>query len=155
MIPLCMNGYVDFSQMEVVGYTIIVLAFVMIFLGIRSDREQAGGTITFGRAFKVGILITLIACAVYVLSWEIVYFGFVPDFAEKYGTFLVDKMRAEGASAAEIAAKQQEMAGFAKMYKNPLINMGMTFMEVFPIGLIVTLVSAGILRRKPEAAVTG
>jgi hypothetical protein len=148
-LSLCMKGVVDFSQSEVVGYTTMVLAFLMVFLGIRAYREQSGGAITFGKAFQVGILITLIASAVYVISWEIVYFNFLPDFFETYAAFMVDKLRASGASASEVAARQKEMADFGRMYKNPLFNIGVTFMEVFPVGLIVTLVSAGILRRKP------
>lgn len=149
MLSLCMRGIVDFSQSEVVGYTSMVLAFLMVFLGIRAHREQSGGAITFGKAFQVGILITLIASAVYVISWQIVYFNFIPDFYETYSTFMLDKLRASGASASVVAARQKEMADFGRMYKNPLFNIAVTFMEVFPIGLIVTLVSAGILRRKP------
>jgi hypothetical protein len=149
-LTLCMNGTMDFSNSEVVGYTSMVIAFLAVFFGIRSYRESAGGgSITFGRAFKVGILITLIACAMYVISWEIIYFNFLPDFADKYAAFSLDKMRAHGASATEIAEATQKMNDFKKLYANPLFNIAVTFMEVFPVGLIVTLVSAGILRRKP------
>jgi hypothetical protein len=134
---------------EVIGYTTMVLAFVMVFVGIRSYRENVGGgTITFGKAFQVGILITLICCAVYVVTWEIIYVNFMPDFAVKYATHVVDAMRASGASPAAVAAKQKEMAAFQKLYANPLINVGMTFMEIFPVGLIVTLLSAAVLRKK-------
>ena len=60
-------------------------------------------------------------------------------------------MHEKGASAAEIAAMEKEMATFKENYKNPLFNVGMTFLEVFPVGLIMTLVSAAILRRKPQS----
>ena len=74
-----------FRKRRIIGYTTLVVAFVFVFFGIRSYRENVGnGYITFGRAFKVGILITLIACLCYVISWQIVYYGFVPDFGEKY-----------------------------------------------------------------------
>jgi hypothetical protein len=139
---------------EVIGYTTMVLAFVMVFVGIRSYRETVGGgKITFGKAFQVGILITLICCVVYVVTWEIIYFNFMPDFATKYATHVVDTMRASGASSAALAAKQKEMATFQKLYANPLINVGMTFMEIFPVGLIITLLSAAVLRKKavPDA----
>ena len=147
---LYMSGKSDFSNGMLIGYTAMVLAFLAVFFGIRSYREKnGGGTITFGKAFKVGILITLIASACYVISWEIVYFNFIPDFADKYATYSIDKLRADGASAARIAEEQKKMADFKRLYANPLINIGMTFIEVFPVGLIMTLVSAAILRRKP------
>lgn len=153
MLPLCMNGTIDTGKSEIVGYTTMTLAFVMVFVGIRSYRENAGGgAITFGKAFQVGILITLIASAIYVVSWEIVYVNFIPDFSDKYAAHIVNKLRADGASAAVVAAKEKEMADFKRLYANPLINVGMTFMEVFPVGLVVTLVSAAILRRKLRSA---
>jgi len=91
----------------------------------------------------------------YVISWEIVYNNFLPDFADKYATHLIERMRAHGASDAAIVAKSREMTRFKQLYANPFINAGITFMEVFPVGLIVTLVSAAVLRRKtgsPSAA---
>lgn len=152
-VPLCLNGALDHSL--ILGYTMMVLAFLLVFFGIRSYRENVnGGTITFGRAFTVGILITLITCAVYVTVWEIVYFNFVPDFEDRYAALMIEKARTDGASDAEIAKVAKEMADFKQMYKNPLINIGMTFMEIFPVGLIVTLVSAAILRRRTPAAPT-
>ncbi len=148
-LPLTLNGTIDLSNSQLLGYSIMVLAFLMVFFGIRTYRDNNnGGTITFGRAFKVGILITLITAAVYVVSWEIVYYNFLPDFAERYAALTIQKLREEGASAAAIAKTTQDMARFAELYKNPLFNIGMTFMEIFPVGLIVTLISAAILRRK-------
>jgi len=149
MIPMCMNATLDFDKSEIIGYSAMVLAFLMVFFGIRSYRDNiGGGVITFGKAFQVGILITLVTCAIYVISWEIVYFNFVPDFTDKYATHSIERLRRGGASDAEIVKATQEMADFKKMYANPLFNVGMTFLEVFPVGLIMTLVSAAILRRK-------
>jgi len=148
MMPLCLNGSMDYEHSEVLGYTAMILAFILVFLGVRSYRENAGGgSITFGKAFQVGLLITLVTCAVYVISWEIVYWGFMPDFGDKYSAHMIEKARKSGASAAVIAETTAEMARFRELYKNPFINVGMTFIEVFPVGLIVTLVSAGILRK--------
>ncbi|MBI2212699.1 MAG: DUF4199 domain-containing protein [Acidobacteria bacterium] len=150
-LPLCLNGTIDFDNQEILGYSSMVLSFMMVFFGIRSFREQhGGGAISFGRAFKVGILITLVTCAVYVISWEIVYYNFLPDFFETYSSHTLEKMRAKGESAEAIAAMRAQLATWGELYKNPFINVAMTFMEVFPVGLIVTLVSAAILRRKPE-----
>ena len=133
---------------EVIGYTSMVLAFLLVFFGIRAYREEIGGAIGFGKAFQVGILITLVICAIYVISWEIVYWGFMPDFLDKYNAHALAKLRASGATEAAIREAQAKMAQLAKLYANPLFNAGITFMEIFPVGLIVTLVSAAVLRRK-------
>ncbi len=148
MLP-CMNGTVDFDHGEVVGYSAMVLAFLMVFFGVRSYRDNVGGgSIRFGKAVQVGMLITLVTCAMYVIAWEIAYYNFFPDFLDKYSAHVLAKMRAAGESEAAILEKTAELATMAKYYKNPLFNVGITFMEVFPVGLIMTLVSAWILRRK-------
>jgi hypothetical protein len=150
MLP-CMNGAIDFDHGEVVGYSAMVLSFLLVFFGVKSYRDTvAGGSIRFGKAFQVGMLITLITCAMYVIAWEITYYNFFPDFLDKYNAHVLAKMRAAGESEAAILEKTAEMAKLAKLYANPLFNAGITFMEVFPVGLIMTLVSAAILRRKPR-----
>jgi Protein of unknown function (DUF4199) len=150
LMPLCLKGILPLENQEVLGYTSMVLSFLLVFFGVRSYRESVGGgAIGFGKAFQVGILITLITCAMYVLAWEILYYTFLPDFFETYTSHVLAQMKATGASAEAVQKKAQEMASFAKLYHNPLVNSGVTFLEVFPVGLIVTLVSAAILRRKP------
>jgi hypothetical protein len=150
ILPLCMNGTLNFDNSELVGYTAMIIAFLFVFFGVKSYRDNvAAGSITFGRAFKVGILITLITCAVYVIAWEIAYFNFFPDFLDKYSAHVLAKMRAAGESEAAIQKTTAQMATMAKYYDNVFFNIGITFMEVFPVGLIVTLVTAAILRRKP------
>ena|SRR6185369_2995632 len=140
---------IGFNRGMVLGYTTMVLAFLLVFFGIRSYRENVGnGYISFGRALGVGLLIMLITCAFYVITWEFVYFNFMPDFAEKYGAFMLDNMRAAGASAQEIAAKAEEMKRFKVLYDNIFFNVAMTFLEPLPVGLIMTFISALILRRK-------
>ena len=135
-----------------VGYTSMVLSFLLVFFGIRSYRENVGnGEITFLRAFSVGILITLISCVCYVATWEIVASRLMPDFIDKYTSYAIAKIQASGASAQQIEAKRQEMAHFAQLYANPLFRTAMTFLEPLPVGLLITLVSALILRRKPKA----
>jgi hypothetical protein len=110
-----------------------------------------GGAIGFLRALGVGLLITVVASAVNVVTWQILYFGFVPDCAERCGEAVVAAMRASGESAAAIAAEEAEMTRFAQRYRNPLFNSAITFLEIFPVGLVMTLISAAILRRKPAA----
>ena len=147
-LPLINNGTINFDNGLIVGYTAIVLSFLLVFFGIRSYRENAGGTISFGRAFSVGILITLISCVFYVASWEIIYYKMMPDHMDKYAAHAIAAMRTKGATDAAIAAKKVEMENMKVMLNNPLINAAMTFIEPFPVGLIVTLVSAAILRRR-------
>ena len=149
-LPLALNEKA-WAHSEIVGYSAMLLAFLLVFFGIRSYREHdGGGAISFGRAVGVGLLITVISCGIYVASWEIVYFNFIPDFADRYSAHVIEKARKEGASDAALLKKQQEMADFKRLYANPAINIGMTFMEAFPVGLIVTLISAAILRKKPD-----
>lgn len=150
MMPLCLNGTLDLDNSQILGYTSMVLSFLLVFFGIRTYRDTvAGGAIGFGKAFQVGILICLITCAMYVIAWEIAYFNFFPDFLDQYSAHVLAKMRATGASEAEIRETTAKMAELAKHYSNPFFNSAITFMEVFPVGLIVTLLSAAILRRKP------
>ena len=141
---------IGFGNGEIIGYTTLLVAFVFVFFGIRSYRENVGnGYITFGRAFKVGILITVIASLCYVISWQIVYYGFLPDFGEKYSQYLIEKSRAQGASPEQIANETAQMQRFWAIYKNPVYNFLITFfVEPFPTGLIITLISSAILRKR-------
>lgn len=140
---------IGFDKGLIVGYTGIVVSLLLVPFGIRSYRENVGaGHITFGRAFAVGILITLISSICYVIAWEIIYFNFMPDFAEKYSAFMVEKARAAGASQQAIEATAQEAKNMKAMLDNPLKNAAMAFIEPFPVGLIITTISAAILRKK-------
>jgi len=140
---------IGYDKGEILGYTIIVLSALLVFFGIRSYRENVGGgRLTFGRGFAVGILITLISSACYVGTWEIVYFKFMPNFAENYAAHMVERAKASGASQQKLDEAERQAKQFKQMYNNPAINVAMTFMEVFPVGLGVTLLSAGILRKK-------
>jgi len=146
-IPLI--GRVSFEYLTVLGYTTFVACFLMVFFGIRSYRDNvAGGTITFGRAFKVGILITLISCGIYVITWDFIYQRFLPNFLDQYSNYMVEKMRAQGATQAELNLTIQQNEQFKEWYKNPFLRYAMTMMEAFPVGLLITVISALILRRK-------
>jgi Protein of unknown function (DUF4199) len=104
--------------------------------------------LAFGRGFAVGILITLISSACYVGTWEIVYYKFMPGFAEKYAAHMVESAKASGASQQKLDETEQKAKQFKQMYDNPAVNVALTCMEVFPMGLAVTLLSAGILRKQ-------
>ncbi len=143
---------IGFDHGLVIGYTTMVLAFLLVYFGIRSYRDTVGGgRIGFGRAVAIGLLITAIASACYVATWEVVYFNFMPDFADKYAAHELDRMRRSGATAEAIESKTREMAEFKAMYRNPLINVSYTFLEPLPVGVVMTLVSAGMLSRRRRA----
>jgi hypothetical protein len=144
---------IGFDKGEIIGYTTMIIAFMMIFFGVKSYRDNvAGGEISFGRAFKVGILITALASACYVVTWEIIYYNVWPDFGDKYAAHVIEKARAEGATDAQIAEQQKRMAQFKELYKNPVINAAFTFLEPLPVGLVIALVTAGVLRRRKNGA---
>ncbi len=131
------------------GYTIIVASFLLIYFGIRSYRDNnLAGQISFGRAFACGFLITLITSVCYVAMWEVLYFKFMPHFMDSYFVSQIHKVQSSGldpaTTAAEIAAIQRSQ----QLYQNPFVNMAYTFIEPFPVGLIITLISAAVLRRK-------
>jgi hypothetical protein len=116
---------------------------------VRSYREHVGGgEIGFGRAFAVGASIALVASLCYVATWQVLYFGFMPDFVQKYQAHLMEKARQSGESAEAIERKRAEMAKFAELYQNPAINAAITLIEPLPVGLVVALVSAGVLGRR-------
>ena len=137
----------------IIGYTTIVLAGLLVFFGIRSYRDNvSGGKLTFARGLAVGILISLLSNCFYVATWEVVYFKFMPDFAEKYGSQMVEHARSTGASQQKIEETMRQAEDFARNYHNPLYNISMTFLEPFPVFLVITLLSAAILRRKTAPA---
>jgi hypothetical protein len=141
---------IGFDRAIVVGYTVMLVAFLLVFFGIKSYRDNVGnGEISFGRAFSVGILITLISCVFYVVSWQIIYINFLPDFGEKYGNYVVEKSRASGASPEQIAQQQEEVKKMMALLDNPLLGPILVFVsEPLPVGLVITLVSAAILRKR-------
>ena len=149
LISMSFVDRIGFEKGEVIGYTTMVLAFLMVFFGVKSYRDHvAGGTVTFGRAFKVGLLITLVACVCYVATWQVIYYKLAPDFADKYAAYAVEKAREAGASDALVNRKMEEMARFRDMYRNPVVNAAITLIEPLPVGLVFTLVTAGVLSRK-------
>ena len=140
---------IGFDRGAIVGYTSIVLSFLFIFFGVRAYREHLGESpLTFGGAFTAGILITLISCAFYVASWEIMYTNFMPDFVDQYAAYTMDKLRAQGATQATLDANAQSMADFKTMYASVPMRVAMSFIEPFPVGLIMTLIAAVTLRTK-------
>ena len=143
------EGNVDMGTSMLIGYASMLIAFSLVFIGIRNYRDKFNdGVISFGKAFKIGILIALISSTMYVVAWLIDYFYFIPDFMDTYSARMLEDLRASGASQLEIDEQVKEMAEFGAMYKNPFFNALMTYAEILPVGLIVTLISSLILKRK-------
>ena len=133
----------------VIGYATMVVAFLFIFFGVRSYRDNvAGGQIGFLKALGVGVSIGLLASACYVATWEVLYFSGKNDFIEKYQAGELERMKKSGATDAQLAAKQAELEKMAVMYHNPIFNSAITFMEPLPVAIVFALVSAGILSRR-------
>lgn len=129
------------------GYSIMLVAMSFIFVGVKRFRDvERGGVIGFWRAFGLGLLIALIAGTAYALIWE-VYLALTGNvFMDKFIAKQLAEYRATGMSAAKLAAKAAEFDDMRAMYANPLIRIPMTFSEAAPVGLLVALVSAALLR---------
>ncbi|GAB3931507.1 hypothetical protein GCM10028804_43870 [Larkinella terrae] len=140
--------YQNFESNMALGYASMVLAFSLIFVGIKNYRDTYNNQIiSFGKAFKIGLYITLIASTMYVITWLIEYYVFIPDFMDKYTAHVLREAKTAGASTEELASKSSEMDMYKKMYKNPLFVVLLTYAEVFPIGLVISLICALILKR--------
>ena len=137
----------DHSHSVWFGYLVMLVALSLIFVGVKRYRDvERGGVIGFGRAFATGIGIALVAAIIYVVGWELYLAVSGKDFMAEYTASILGDMRAEGAAAAAVDAKAAEMRAMAEYYRNPLFRLPMTFVEIFPVGLLVTLASAALLR---------
>src|SRR5262245_10637220 len=141
-----------FTHSMLLGYATMVIALSMIFFGIKSYRDNyQNGVIRFWKGFQVGLFIALIASLMYAITWE-TYMqarpASVAAFIDHYAESQVIEMKEKGASAAEIDREVKKMDGLKKMYANPAIRFGMTLMEILPVGVIITLICAAILRKK-------
>jgi hypothetical protein len=139
------TGHLFSSQ--VFGYLVMIVALSMIFLAIRDYRNhRLGGVIRFLPAFGLGLLVATMAGVVYVTGWEIYLAATDYTFMDNYAARLIEARRTAGMSGAELAAYVAEMEQMKAMYRNPLLRLPMTFLEIFPVGLLIALISAAILR---------
>ena len=130
-----------------VGYATMLVAFSAVFVGIKHQRDVAGGgVIRFWPAFGMGLAISFIAALFYVGAWELVQATIVDDFVGSYAESLIAAEKAKGADAAALAKLAADMDAFKVQYANPLFRLPMTFAEIFPVGVLVSLVSALVLR---------
>ena len=152
VISTSFSDEIGFDRGAIVGYTSMVAAFVMIFFGVRASRDPVlGGTIGFWAAPRTGLLIMLVASTCYVATWEFVYYRIMPDFGDRYVAHVIERAKASGASAAQLQAQEAELKQFYENYRNPLVNISLTYLEPLPVGLLITLISAaGLSRRRRD-----
>ena len=129
------------------GYLTMLIALSAVFVAIKRRRDrELGGVIRFWPALGLGIGISVVAGICYALSWEAALAVSHMDFAGSYAATLIEQQRAEGVSGQELAKFVAEMEHFKVQYANPLYRLPMTFAEIFPVGVLVSLISAGLLR---------
>ncbi|MEN9599787.1 MAG: hypothetical protein RL596_2106 [Bacteroidota bacterium] len=139
----------DMDRGMIYGYGTMILAFSFVFAGVKNYRDKyLEGKISFWNAFKTGALISLLASCFYVASWLIVNKTMLPNFADEYANAYIKKTAASGVSAEVVAKTTKEMEDFKIMYKNPLYVVLFTFLEVLPVGLLISLITALALKRK-------
>lgn len=140
----------DFEGSMVLGFSAMIIAFSTIFIAIKNYRDNYnGGLISFKKAFNIGILITLLASTLYVATWLVLYYNFLPNFMELMTADSISKIQANKVLTSTEANEQ--IASLKKMnelYKNPAIVVAFTYIEILPVGLIITLLSSLILKRK-------
>lgn len=139
----------DMGNAQLIGYATMIVSLSTIFIGIKSYRDkELNGIISFGKAFLVGLYIALIASTMYVLCWMVISDLFLPDFMENYVNATVEQMREAEAAQSEIDATLAEMNDMMEMYKNPVFKILITYVEILPVGLLISLISAAILKKK-------
>jgi len=149
-IALMCYNHPNFEGNMWLGYGSMIVAFSFIFVAIKNYRDKYNnGFVTFGKAFQIGLYIALIASTMYVLAWLVDFYCFMPDFMDKYVAHVLAQAKEHGATVAEIAKQKADMAGYIQMYKSPFGVIVLTYLEVLPVGLIIALIAALILRRKP------
>ena len=139
----------NFKGNMTLGFAAMILALSVIYVAVKRYRDKDnGGIISFGKAFRIGLYISLIASTMYVIAWAIDYYVFIPDFMDKYSAQTLREAHSNGASKAQIDSQIVQIASMKKMYQNPLTLILLTYLEIFPVGLIVSLLTAFVLKRK-------
>ncbi len=151
MITMSLHDHIPFEMGMLIGYIGITLSFIIIYPAMVSYRDKVGGgTISFGRSMAIGLLISLVSGLFYVIGWTVVYHTMMPDYLDKYTAATIESMKKAGKNAAEISSAVKKMDGFREDYKNPVLFVLYTLMEPLPVGIIITLISALILKVKSK-----
>lgn len=132
----------------ILGFTGMFIGFIFTFVGMKHYRDTLNnGSITFGKAFTIGTLIAFIIATIYVVVWLIELNNFYPDYMEKISASEIKKLQSSGLNANDLQIKIDELNQMKESYKNPLFVIGMTYFEIFPIGIIFSLISALIIKK--------
>lgn len=135
------------ASSELAGYLAMLVALTLIFLGIKRYRDRdLGGVIRFKTAFLVGLGISVVAGIIYVAAWEVNLSVTDYAFIEEYTASVLENRRAEGLSGAALEAEVERMEALKAQYGRLTYRLPVTFMEIFPVGLLITLISAAVLR---------
>lgn len=139
----------------IIGFSAMVVAFSFVFIGIKNYRDkQNDGILKFGQGFLLGCLISLVASTMYVITWAVEFHYFMPDFIDKYSAMEIKQLKESGVTGAALAEKIKEIESANYNYKHSAFFFTMyTYMEIFPVGVIISLISALILKRKQRPVI--
>lgn len=139
----------NFEYSMAIGYACMIAAMVFIYFGVKKYRDDHNlGIISFKNALLIGLGISLISCVLYSLMWLVVYYNLMPNFMDDYAKFSLQKMQNGGASQAEIDKSIASMNEMKELYKSPIMIFLITLLEPTPVGLLISLISALILKKK-------
>ncbi|MEL1243159.1 DUF4199 domain-containing protein [Flavobacterium sp. DGU11] len=144
------TGHTNMQISMLIGFASMLAAFSLIFVATAKYRNAHGGVVSFGSAFQIGLYIALIASTIYVLVWLYYLYNIYPDFAEKFSAQYLEGLKAAGEPESVIAEATTEMNQFVIDYKKPWYVIIKTYEEILPLGIVVSLISALILKRKPK-----
>ena len=147
----------DIKEGMLLGYASMVIALSLIYVGVRNFRDKyKEGVISFAKAMKLALGITLIASTIYVAVWLIEFYVFIPDFMDKYTASHIQQVKSSGLSLPALQKQVADMESMRDAYDhNPLMVILFTYLEIVPVGLIISLISALLLKRKQRPPLTG
>jgi hypothetical protein len=149
VITISFSGHQMLTYGMLIGYTIMLIALSAVFMGIKRYRDvDLGGVIGFWQALALGLGISFVAGILYVVAWETACAIAGIDFGSSYSAAMIAQKKAAGVSGAALAKFVDEMNAFKVQYANPFYRWPMTFIEIFPVGVLVSLVSAALLRNR-------
>lgn len=156
LIVLTLEGAIPSGYSMAIGYLTMLVALSLVFLAIKRHRDRdLGGVIRFWPAFGLGLGVSFVASLIYMLSWEAALAISGMDFADTYARAMIAAQKAKGASPEALAKLAADMETFKAQYANPLFRLPMTFVEIFPVGVLMSLISAAILRNPRVLAARG
>ncbi len=130
-----------------ITYTAMVIAFSVIFVAIKKERDKNGGVITFGKAFRIGLIITAITSTIYVAVWLVDYYEFMPDFMDKYTAGIIQQLKASHLSP-QVLKEKIDQANRNKEWYGSFLGMTLEgYREILPAGLIVSVIASLVLKR--------